>query len=105
NIWAHHGVGSRKFPVGKLVDNVVPYWPEADVYLMGPMHECDSKKIAGVTGGWLKGYVEDTETYIEEKMLSPRAIGAPVILVKTFQKNGLFRRKFQYVDVRYVPAT
>ena len=114
NIWAHHGVGSRKFPVGKLVDNVVPYWPEADVYLMGHMHECDYKKIermiarggqivenkaiAVVTGGWLKGYVEDTETYIEEKMLSPRAIGAPVILVKTFQKNGLFRRKFQYVD-------
>jgi len=115
NIWAHHGTGSRKYPVGKLVDSVVPFWPEGDIYLMGHMHECDYKKvqrmiarggrivennaIAAVTGGWLKGYVEDVTTYVEEKMLSPKAIGAPVIVVRTYQDtSGLFRRKFAYTD-------
>jgi len=114
NLWAHHGVGSRKYPVGKLMDNVVPYWPEVDIYLMGHMHDTDFKAIprmvkrsdqivennalAAVTGGWLKGYKEGDPTYVERGMLAPRALGAPIIQIRPYQDGrGLFRRKIRFL--------
>ena len=115
NIWAHHGTGSAKYPASKLMNNVVPFWPEVDIYLMGHMHESDFKPIprmvkrgdqivennarAAVTGGWLKGYKEGKATYVEEKMLAPRALGAPIIQVRPYQDGrGLFRRKIRFVS-------
>jgi hypothetical protein len=116
NIWAHHGVGSRRYPSSKLVADVVPYWPEADLYLMGHMHESDAARInrmvirgsevvdhnalAVVCGGWLKGYVEGVDSYVSNAMLRPRAIGAPVIEVHPYRDNrDLFRREFKYVSM------
>src|SRR3990172_3416226 len=110
NIWCHHGVGSSKYPVSKLVNQVVPFWPEADLYFMGHMHACDHYRInrmvvrgqevveqnslAVVTGGWLKSHTENQTSYIEEKMLSPRAVGQPIVVVKPYMDaRGLFRRK------------
>ena len=115
NIWAHHGVGSRKYPVSKLMDSVVPHWPEVDIYLMGHMHDSDFKPVArcvrrgdeivshnalaAVTGGWLKAYKEGAPTYIEEKMLAPRALGAPIIQVRPYRDGrGLFRRKIRFIS-------
>lgn len=115
NIWAHHGTGSAKYPASKLVNNVVPHWPEVDLYLMGHMHDSDFKPIArmvkrgnqivdhnalaAVTGGWLKAYKEGTPTYIEEKMLAPRALGAPIIQVRPYlDERRLFRRKIRFVS-------
>lgn len=115
NVWAHHGTGSRRYPASKLVNDVVPYWPEADLYLMGHMHESDASRInrmvirgsevvqhnalAVVTGGWLKGYVSGVETYIERSMLRPRAVGAPVVEIHPYRdRRRNFRRKFRYIS-------
>ncbi len=37
-IWAHHGSGSRKYPVGKLIDDICPHFPDSDIFLMGHVH-------------------------------------------------------------------
>ena len=87
NVWAHHGSGSRRYPASKLLNDVVPYWPEADLYLMGHMHEADAARVnrmvirgtevvdhnalAVVTGGWLKGYVEGVSGYVEAASMRP----------------------------------
>jgi hypothetical protein len=115
NIWSHHGSGARKYPASKLLNDVVPYWPEGDLYLMGHMHESDASRVnrmvirgsevvehnalAVVTGGWLKAYTEGVTGYIEARSGHPRAVGAPVIEVHPYRDHrGLFRREFKYVS-------
>lgn len=116
NIWAHHGEGARKYPAGKIVDNVAPHWPEVDLFFMGHMHESDAARIARftvdsqgdlvtrnslavVTGAWLEPSVAGQSTYIEDKMLRPRATGAPVVLVEPYQdEKKRRRRRFRYIS-------
>jgi hypothetical protein len=116
NIWAHHGEGSRKYPAGKLVDNVVPHWPDVDLFFMGHMHESDSARVARytvdsagdlvsrnalavVTGAWLEAISQGSTSYIEDKMLRPRATGAPVVVVEPYRdEKDRRRRKFRYIS-------
>lgn len=116
NIWAHHGEGTRKYPAGKLVDNVVPHWPDVDLFFMGHMHESDVARLARytvdregdlvkrnglavVTGAWLESYTQGVSSYIENAMLRPRATGAPVVVVTPYSdEKRRRRRKFRYIS-------
>lgn len=116
NIWAHHGEGARKYPAGKIVDNVAPHWPEVDLFFMGHMHESDSARIARytvdsagdivsrnslavVTGAWLEPHTAHAGSYIENQMLRPRATGAPVVVVEPWtDEKRRKRRKFIYIS-------
>ncbi len=116
NIWAHHGEGARKYPAGKIVDNVAPHWPDVDLFFMGHMHESDSARLARytvdssgdlvtrnslavVTGAWLEPHTQGVGSYIENAVLRPRATGAPVVVVEPYadEKNRK-RRKFRYIS-------
>ena len=113
-IWAHHGEGGGKYPIPKLIRDVVPYWPQADIWLMGHFHENEHKYIprlkwmgqeivssngvVACTGGWLQGYVPGETTYVERGMLSPRSIGGMVIQIRPTIREGNFRPKFQVID-------
>jgi len=116
NIWAHHGEGARKYPAGKIVDNVAPHWPEVDLFFMGHMHESDSARIARytvdnagdivtrnslavVTGAWLEPVTAGASSYVEDKILRPRATGAPVVVVEPYlDEKRRVRRKFRYIS-------
>ncbi|MEE8114918.1 MAG: hypothetical protein V3T23_11270, partial [Nitrososphaerales archaeon] len=116
NIWAHHGEGVRKYPAGKIIDNVAPHWPEVDLFFMGHMHESDSARIARyvvdsagdivtrnslavVTGAWLEPYTAHVGSYIEDQVLRPRATGAPVVVVEPyFDEKGRRKKKFRYIS-------
>jgi len=107
-LWAHHGRGSGKAhaPILKL-ENAATYW-KADVMLMGhmtkqafapiqrlePSFYGDSFRLVHKniylvgTGGWSKGYMEGAKqgniprgNYVEQGMMNPVALGAPVIRI------------------------
>jgi len=116
NIWAHHGEGARKYPAGKIIDNVAPHWPDVDLFFMGHMHESDSARIARytvdssgdivtrnslavVTGAWLEPVTAGVSSYIENQVLRPRATGAPVVIVEPWtDEKRRKRRKFRYIS-------
>lgn len=116
NIWAHHGEGARKYPAGKIVDNVALHWPEVDIFFMGHMHESDSARIARytvdsagevvtrnslavVTGAWLEPVTAGVSSYVEDRILRPRVTGAPVVVVEPyFDQKRRRRRKLRYIS-------
>ena len=105
-IWAHHGVGGRKYPVGKLIDDICPHFPDSDIFLMGHVHlreyrdfirmrrvgkqYVDQVGVAAITGGWLKGYIEGPSTYVERKAMKPRAVGGLVLKVRPRMVHGIW---------------
>lgn len=105
-VWMHHGVGGRKYPVGKLLDHVCPYFPDSDIFLMGHTHVREYRDVvrmhrmsggyiqktgvAAITGGWLKGYTAGPSSYIERKALLPLAIGSIIIKIRPRLRHGYF---------------
>lgn len=108
-LWAHHGAGGGQkvhAPVLKL-ENLSTNW-DADILLVGHMtkralgviQRCSPVwagsapslrhreiHLVGV-GGWMKGYQEFSRqgvvprgSYVEQKMLAPVALGAPLITI------------------------
>jgi hypothetical protein len=96
----------RKYPVGKLIDDICPHFPDSDIFLMGHVHlreyrdfirmrrvgrqYVDQNGVAAITGGWLKGYIEGPSTYVERKALKPRAVGGLVVKVRPRMVHGIF---------------
>lgn len=105
-IWAHHGVGGRKYPVGKLLDDICPHFPDSDIFLMGHSHIREYRDyprlhrgtvqyierigVAAITGGWLAGYRQGPSTYVERRALKPLALGSLVIKIRPRVVGGLF---------------
>lgn len=114
-LWMHHGVGGRKFPVGKLLDHVCPNFPDSDIFLMGHTHvreyrdvlrmqRCPRQYImrtgvAVITGGWLRGYIDGPSTYVERGALSPLAVGGLVIKVRPRTIKGYFNPRIRVETV------
>jgi len=120
--WLHHGAGGggkTSAPLNKL-ENIVPYF-EADVYLIGHMHKKVSAPIDHLylttskspsiahrtrylvgTGSYLKGYMMGhqtpsgvaTGTYVEQRMLSPVALGG-VFITMTPRRESKSSRGWQ----------
>lgn len=109
-LWAHHGCGGgmkAAAPLNKL-ENVAPYF-DADVYLLGHMSKQATAPIQRIVprfhghgapdlihkklmlvgcGGFSKHYVQGAKqgkvpmgSYVEQKMLNPAALGAPLIRI------------------------
>ena len=114
-IWAHHGRGSgtsQAAPLNKL-EKIAAGWEDIDVFFMAHHHKQAMAKIArlrpklgnsprlyerevtiAATGGFLRGYVEQARndgmpraTYVEDKLLNPLPLGAPVVLVTPEAKS------------------
>lgn len=110
-LYAHHGCGSSVFPHGPLnkLYRIAPAW-NVDVFLMGHQtkkavgefdfidpvftsevpHLVHSTRHLVGTGGWSKGYRAGDEegTYIERGMMTPVALGAPIIHVRPWWGSG-----------------
>lgn len=109
-LWVHHGCGGGMKAAAPLnkIENVAPYW-DADIFLIGHMTkmatapinrviprwhgrnapELVHKKIVLVgCGGFSKGYVQGAKqgsvpmgSYVEQRMLNPASLGAPLIRI------------------------
>jgi len=94
DVFAHHGKTTARTKGGKInklrsMDRIF----EADVYVMSHVHDMEAdirpfltidqklniveKRLLYVlTGGFLRGYVEDVSTYVERGMYAPTTLGA-----------------------------
>jgi len=115
-LWVTHGnggTGKIGAPLTKL-ENIATYW-DADMFLMGhhtkevvgainrisakwhPQgHKLVHRKIMLVgTGGFSKSYVEKSKegniprgSYVEQGLMSPAALGAPIIRIRPFRDEN-----------------
>lgn len=128
-LWVHHGCGGGMkaySPLTKL-ENIAPYW-DADVFIMGHTSKMATtpinrviprwdgrggpdlvhKKIMLVgSGSFSKGYVPGARQglvpmggYVEQKMLNPAALGAPIINIRPdrrqYMQDGKRTNHFGY---------
>lgn len=115
-IWAHHGCGggtTAGAPLNKLQHAALGF--DADIYVMGhttkqpavPLNRIKPRwngkgspdlvhrKVLLVnSGGFSKGYVEGAKQgrvpmggYVEQRMLNPASLGAPVIRIQPYTKD------------------
>lgn len=111
DLYCHHGYFGGRTKGGKIkrVTEMANIF-EADVYAMGHVHEIDhtttvrlfvdkagkvKEKVRHflVTGGFIRGYVENTGTYIERAMYPPTRIGS--LALRFWPEN----RKIEVVEI------
>ena len=100
SIWLHHGKGGGSAIGGPLTQlEKMLHSFDADIYLIGHHHKKVATKvqklyannqklshkdvILACTGSWLKGYMQDSDTYVEKGMMTPAALGGIKIDIKT----------------------
>jgi hypothetical protein len=122
-LWVHHGAGGGQkvhAPLLKL-ENLSAYWEMVDVFIVGHMTKQPAAPIPKVrvewgskgypalrerrvylvgAGGWFKGYAERSRhgniprgNYVEQKMLSPVSLGAPLIRITPKMRSEAQGRK------------
>jgi hypothetical protein len=90
-------------PLGKLEKRSESY-PEVDIFLEGhcarkagyprdPLIERDGqvkavRRIFALTGGFCKGYLMDSTTYVEKAQMQPLNLGAPLIFIRPIDAEG-----------------
>lgn len=110
-LFVHHGAGGgmkAAAPLNKL-ENLAPYW-DADIFMIGHLTKMATAPVNRVSarwsgrgapelvhrkimlvgcGGFSKGYVQGAKQgrvpmggYVEQRMLNPAALGAPLIYVR-----------------------
>ncbi len=115
-IWAHHGCGGGMrsgTPLNKLEDMALGF--DADIYIMGHTTKSPAVPISRVkprwhgkgapdlihkrvllvnSGGFSKGYVPRSKQgqvpmggYVEQGMMKPASLGAPVIRIEAYVKD------------------
>jgi len=108
NIYVHHGYFTGRTKSGQInrVEDMRNIFEDAKIYAMGHVHElaftttqalylnknmkvCENVRYFILTGGFLRGYVENSISYIEKRMLKPTRLGSAKILIKPFQKGGI----------------
>ena len=104
DIFMHHGKSAARTKGGKInklrsLDRIF----EADAYCMSHVHDVEAdirpfltidnqrnivekRKLYVLTGGFLRGYIEDVSTYVERGMYAPTTLGG-VFLEFTPEKN------------------
>lgn len=107
NIYAHHGCTASRTKGAKInkIEDLAKIFPGLDLYLMGHVHErgespprtflyvnralniIHREQHFVFTGGYLRGYIDGSSSYIEEKTLEPTALGSPIIKISAFRQN------------------
>ncbi|MFQ6076860.1 MAG: hypothetical protein ACE5Z5_12150 [Candidatus Bathyarchaeia archaeon] len=101
NIYAHHGWTGARTSGAKInrIEDLAKIFPLCNLYLMGHMHDIgpsqprvrlsvdrglnvvDHEERFIQTGSFLRGYVDGTMGYVEEKTYMPAALGSPKISI------------------------
>jgi hypothetical protein len=108
NFYIHHGYFTGRTKSGQInrVEDMRNIFEDAKVYAMGHVHElaftttqalynnrsmktCENVRYYILTGGFLRGYVGNSFSYIEKRMLRPTRLGSAKISIKPFQNGGI----------------
>jgi hypothetical protein len=120
DIYTHHGwSGSRtKSSRVKNISDLATVFPYADLYLMFHMHDIgiadktanlyidDNMEIRDklswfVFGGnFLRGYMKNTVSYVEEKTYRPALLGSPIITIKPRRGKNTVSFDLEYKEIR-----
>lgn len=115
DVYSHHGYAMEMRKRGSKTNRVLEManiFPHADLYLMGHLHMADALKETPLridakgkitemvkyyvlTGGFLRGYVENNPSYIERKLLPPQALGSPCIAIRPYTHQIQVNEVFQ----------
>lgn len=116
-IYSHHGKGTGGTPGGSInAINKVTTGFEADIYIMGHDHqeaafsrnrlkightgELQNKKYFLIrSGSFLKGYVENRQSYVVDGAYSPASLGCPIIKLTPVRKQ-IGGKEYKYIDIR-----
>jgi len=120
DVYAHHGWTGARTKGGKInrIYDLEQIFPMCNLYVMGHMHDLgltdkkinlwvdDDMKIRDkisyflFSGSFLKGYVADQISYVEEKTYRPSVLGSPVLSVTPKKGKGTVNFNIKYEEVR-----
>jgi hypothetical protein len=122
NIYAHHGWTGARTPGGRInrILDLANIFPGLDLYLQGHVHQRGEippqtqlfvdgnmnlkhqEQNFVFTGSYLKGYVDGSSSYVEEKTLLPAALGSPLIQIDIDKSRD---GKYQQPRLKVVPLS
>jgi hypothetical protein len=120
DVYAHHGwTGSRtKGGVIARIYDLNTIFPYADLYLMGHVHQLgiadkraslfidgkleirDKLQWFVFAGSFLRGYVKDQVSYVEEKTYRPSVLGSPILSVTPKRGKETVSFDIDYKEIR-----
>jgi len=118
--YLHHGWTGSRTKGGKIerVYDLESVFPFIDLYAMFHIHDLgvadkqaklyvdENEQIRDrmswyvFGGGFLRGYVKDQVSYVEEKTYRPTVLGSPVLTIKPRRGRGTVNFDLEYSEVR-----
>jgi len=120
DLYTHHGWTGARTKGGKInrIYDLEAIFPMLDAYIMFHIHDLgivDKKANLYVDsnmeirdkisyfimgGGFLRGYVKDQVSYIEEKTYRPSVLGSPILTIEPIRGKKTVNFKVEYSEVR-----
>jgi len=120
DVYTHHGWTGARTKGGKInrIYDLGAVFPMADLYLMFHLHDIgiadkqaklyvdDQEEIRDKMswyvfgGGFLRGYVKDQVSYVEERTYRPTVLGSPVITIKPRKGKKTISFDVEYKEIR-----
>jgi hypothetical protein len=120
DVYMHHGWTAARTKGAKInhIYDLANIFPYANLYLMGHVHQlgiADKKASLYVdskleirdhlqwfvfAGSFLRGYVKDQTSYIEEKTYPPTLLGSPILTVAPRKGKETVSFDIDYREVR-----
>ena len=125
-LYIHHGwTGARTLGgISSRLDDMVNTFPMLDIYAMAHTHHLGELPLQQkleitrinnkdeithhnlhriLTGGFLRGYVDKTMSYIEQKTYPPTGLGAILLEIQPFRHNGAKKQSYLKITVKTLP--
>jgi len=120
NLYTHHGWTGARTKGGKInrIYDLEEIFPLLDAYVMFHIHDLgivdkkanlyvdsdleirDKMSYFIMGGGFLRGYVKDQVSYIEERTYRPSVLGSPVLTVKPIKGKRTVNFQVEYSEIR-----
>lgn len=120
DVYTHHGWTGARTKGGKIarIYDLEQIYPMLDMYLMFHIHDLgivdkkanlyingdliirDKTSLFVMGGSFLRGYVKDKVSYVEEKTYRPSILGSPVITIIPRKGKGTVNFDIEYKEVR-----
>jgi len=120
DVYCHHGWTGARTKGGKIkrIQDLEDIYPFADLYLMFHIHDIgivdrkanlyvdeeeeirDKLSWFVMGGSFLRGYVKDQVSYVEERTYRPSLLGSPVLTIKPKKGKGTVSFDVKYEEIR-----
>ena len=120
NLYTHHGWTGARTKGGKIarIYDLEQIFPMCNMYLMFHIHDlgivdkkanlfvddnldvCDKTSLYVLGGSFLRGYVKDQVSYVEERTYRPTVLGSPVIKLIPRKGKRTVNFNVEYKEIR-----